>query len=46
MSAPKRIPASKKVKGKEEINKKAIYWTVGAAVAVIVVLSVLIVVFS
>jgi len=46
MSAPKRKPATMKVKPKEEVNKKALYWVIGAAVAVVVVISVLLIVFS
>ncbi|HIW32113.1 MAG TPA: hypothetical protein IAA29_04930 [Candidatus Paenibacillus intestinavium] len=46
MSAPKRKPATMKVKPKEEVNKKALYWTVGVAVVVVIIISVLLIVFS
>ncbi|WP_213513596.1 hypothetical protein [Paenibacillus montaniterrae] len=46
MGATKRKPATIKPKQQEEVNKKALYWTIGSAVAVVVIISVLLIVFS
>ena len=46
MSAPKRKPATMKVKPKEEVNKKALYWVIGVAAAIVVIIAVLLIVFS
>ncbi|GBG12239.1 MULTISPECIES: hypothetical protein [Paenibacillus] len=46
MSAPKRKPATMKVKPKEEVNKKALVWIGSIVGFVIVAVSVLLIVFS
>jgi len=46
MGAPKRKPATIKQKPQEEVNKKALYWTIGSAVGIVVVIAVLLIVFS
>lgn len=46
MGAPKRKPATIKVKPKEEVNKKALIWVGSIVGAIIVVIAVLLIVFS
>ncbi|MFD2117283.1 hypothetical protein [Paenibacillus yanchengensis] len=43
MSAAKRKPAPMKTKPKEEVNKKAIIWTVSLAAVLIVIIALLLI---